>query len=156
MDKNKLLERLGIEHPVILAPIAGGPGTPELVAAVSNAGGLGSLGAAYLKPSEITEAAKQIRELTDQPFCINLFAGGYSSERAGGADAMLEVLAPIHEALGLPPPTVPIPAPDPFLEQLEAVLEARPVAGSRSAFPAGTPCPAFARVASRSSGRPPP
>lgn len=39
---------LGIEHPIVQAPMAGGPTTPELVAAVSNAGGLGSLGAAFL------------------------------------------------------------------------------------------------------------
>ena len=35
-------EVLGIEHPIVQAPMAGGPTTPELVAAVSNAGGLGS------------------------------------------------------------------------------------------------------------------
>ena len=40
-----LIEQLGIEHPIIQAPMAGGPSTPELVAAVSNAGALGSLGA---------------------------------------------------------------------------------------------------------------
>jgi nitronate monooxygenase len=43
MRKHELLDKLGIEHPIILAPMGGGPGTPELVAAVSNAGGLGSL-----------------------------------------------------------------------------------------------------------------
>ena len=48
MATSELLKRVGIEHPVIQAPMGGGPTTPELVAAVSNAGGLGSLGAAYL------------------------------------------------------------------------------------------------------------
>src|SRR5579864_2200277 len=128
--ENELLKRLAIEHPIILAPMGGGPGTPELVAAVSNAGGLGSLAAAYLTPGEITEAVRRTRELTDRPFAINLFAGGYSSEGTGDADAMLEILRPIHEALGLLPPMVPIPSPDPFPDQLEAVLEARPAAFS--------------------------
>lgn len=51
MDEHELLDRLGIEHPVIQSPMGGGPSTPELVAAVSNAGGLGSLGLAYQTPA---------------------------------------------------------------------------------------------------------
>jgi nitronate monooxygenase len=46
-------------YPIIQAPMAGGATTPELVAAVSNAGGLGSLGAGYLSPAEIHEAIKK-------------------------------------------------------------------------------------------------
>ena len=45
-----LTEQIGINHPIIQAPMAGGPSTPELVAAVSNAGGLGSIGAGYRAP----------------------------------------------------------------------------------------------------------
>ena len=58
------LQQLGIAHPIILAPMAGGAGTPELVAAVSNAGGLGSFGGAYSTPQQILDAARQIRALT--------------------------------------------------------------------------------------------
>jgi nitronate monooxygenase len=47
---NDLLTKLRIRYPIIQAPMAGGPSTPELAAAVSNAGGLGSLAAAYLTP----------------------------------------------------------------------------------------------------------
>ena len=54
--------------------MAGGPSTPELAAAVSNSGGLGSLGAAYLSPKKIEEEIKRIRELTDRPFAVNLFS----------------------------------------------------------------------------------
>jgi nitronate monooxygenase len=46
---------LDIEYPIVHAPMAGGPTTPELVAAVSNAGGLDYLGAAYLPPKKIRE-----------------------------------------------------------------------------------------------------
>jgi nitronate monooxygenase len=119
-------DKLGIEHPIILAPMGGGPGTPELVAAVSNAGGLGSLGAAYLKPDEIAQAAARIRELTNKPFSVNLFAGGYQSDVRAGAAPMLELLGEIHRGLTLPPPVVPVLPPDPFPAQLEAVLGARP------------------------------
>jgi nitronate monooxygenase len=53
--------------------MAGGPTTPELVAAVSNAGGLGSFPGGYLSPGEIDSAIGQIRSLTDKPFAVNLF-----------------------------------------------------------------------------------
>jgi nitronate monooxygenase len=53
--------------------MAGGPSTPELVAAVSNAGGLGSLGAGYMAPDAIRSAIRRIRQLTDKPFAVNLF-----------------------------------------------------------------------------------
>jgi nitronate monooxygenase len=125
-----LLKRLEIEHPIILAPMGGGPGTPELVAAVSNAGGLGSLGAAYMTPVEITQAVSRIRGLTDRPFAINLFAGGRETDRTVDPAPMLALLSEIHTHLGLPPPELPKIAPDPFDQQLEAVLEARPAAFS--------------------------
>ena len=53
MAANKFLQRLGIETPILLAPMAGSGGTPELAAAVSNAGGLGAWGGGYAKPDEI-------------------------------------------------------------------------------------------------------
>jgi nitronate monooxygenase len=125
MRANALLAILGIEHPIIGAPMGGGPSTPELVAAVSNAGGLGSFAASYLTPNQILEGVGRIRSLTDRPFNTNLFAGGYSAGTAQ-PEAMLAILRPIHEALELPPPRVPDLPADPFPEQFEAVLEARP------------------------------
>lgn len=68
-----IIDLLKIKLPIIQAPMAGGATTPELVAAVSNAGGLGSFAAGYLKPDEITTAIKRIRQLTDKPFAVNLF-----------------------------------------------------------------------------------
>ncbi len=68
-----LTEKLNLQFPIIQAPMAGGATTPELIAAVSNAGGLGSLGAGYMTPTEIKQAIKKIRELTNKPFAVNLF-----------------------------------------------------------------------------------
>jgi nitronate monooxygenase len=68
-----LCEILGIARPIVQAPMAGGPSTPELVAAVSNAGGLGSMGAGYLAPENIDRDIKKVRALTDRPFSVNLF-----------------------------------------------------------------------------------
>ena len=125
MGADGFLERLGIRHPVVLAPMAGGPSTPELAAAVSNAGGFGSLAGAYLAPDEITEAVRRTRALTDRPFSINLFAGG-GEERAVDPGPMLAILSEIHKELGLPPPVAPTPRKDPFPDLFQAVLEARP------------------------------
>lgn len=71
--KTRLTDALGLKLPIIQAPMAGGITTPELVAAVSNAGCLGSLGAGYMSPTEIRETIKQIHNLTDKPFSVNLF-----------------------------------------------------------------------------------
>jgi nitronate monooxygenase len=105
--------------------MGGGPSTPELVATVSNAGGLGSLGAAYLNPDQITEAIRQIKSLTNKPFNVNLFAGGYEA-KPYDPKPMLAVLAEIHEKLALPAPILPALPPDPFPAQFEAVLAADP------------------------------
>ncbi|HEY0302005.1 MAG TPA: nitronate monooxygenase [Rhizomicrobium sp.] len=120
------LRDLGVDHPIILAPMAGGIGSPELVAAVSNAGGLGSWAGAYATPQQVLDTAKQIRALTDKPFALNLFAGGYGVRPEVDAAPMLARVAEAHSKLGLPPPELP-PNPDnPFEEQLAAVIEARP------------------------------
>jgi nitronate monooxygenase len=126
MAETGFLRRLGIELPIMQAPMGGGPSTPELVAAVSNAGGLGSLGAPYLTPEQIFDAVRRVRALTERPFAVNLFAGAYQTENAIDPAPMLALLGEAHAALGLPPPVLPALPPDPFAAQLAAVLEARP------------------------------
>jgi nitronate monooxygenase len=65
---------LGVRLPIVLAPMAGGPSTPQLAAAVSEAGGLGSLAGAMLPPDDLRAAIRETRALTEQPFAVNLFA----------------------------------------------------------------------------------
>jgi nitronate monooxygenase len=69
----KITESLKLKFPIIQAPMAGGITTPELVAAVSNAGGLGSLGGGYMTPDELKIAVQKIKQLTKNPFAVNLF-----------------------------------------------------------------------------------
>jgi nitronate monooxygenase len=126
MAANELLQRLGIANAILLAPMAGSGGTPELAAAVSNAGGLGAWGGAYSKPEEIAAAIRRIRGLTDRPFNVNLFAGGYETDSKIDPQPMLEIVGAAHAELGLPPPVLPPIPRNPFDEQLEAVLEERP------------------------------
>lgn len=68
----RLLSELNIKHPVIQAPMAGIT-NPQLVAAVSNAGGLGSFAGAYLEPQDLQASIRKIKELTNKPFSVNLF-----------------------------------------------------------------------------------
>jgi len=58
---------------IVLAPLAGGPATPELAAAVSNAGGLGFVAAGYLSADELARRLEQARALTDGPLGVNVF-----------------------------------------------------------------------------------
>ena len=63
-----------LEHPIVQAPLAGGPSTPALAAAVSEAGGLGFLAAGY-KPADTVRAdVAALRALTGRPFGLNVFA----------------------------------------------------------------------------------
>jgi nitronate monooxygenase len=117
---------LGVAHPIILAPMAGAGGTPELVAAVSNAGGLGSWGGGYATPQQILDAARQIRALTSKPFALNLFAGGYDPQPPVDGAPMLALVARVHDKLGLAPPILPPVPQSPFDGQVEAVIEAQP------------------------------
>jgi nitronate monooxygenase len=66
--------RLGLRLPIVQAPMAGGGSTPALAAAVSRAGGLGSIAGAMLHPDELRAAIAAVRALTDAPFAVNLFA----------------------------------------------------------------------------------
>ena len=68
--KSHICEILGIEYPILLAGM-GGASVPALAAAVSNAGGLGVLGAAACSPDQLRSWICQTRELTDKPFGVD-------------------------------------------------------------------------------------
>jgi nitronate monooxygenase len=124
-------ERFGRRYPIVQGPMGGGASTPELVAAVSGAGGLGSLGCYHLEPAAILQAAADIRSLTAEPFNLNLWIprereDGGSLGAAEAARALASV-QPYRDELGLPPfPETPAPTVQDFERQFEAVLEARP------------------------------
>ena len=70
------------DPPIVLAPLAGGPSTPELAAAVSNAGGLGFLASGYLSAAELAARRRRTDELTGRPFGVNLFVPGPAGDAA--------------------------------------------------------------------------
>jgi nitronate monooxygenase len=119
-----LMQKLGLRHPLIQAPMAGGGDTPALVAAVCEAGALGSVGAAYLTPEQIRETASNVRERTRRPFGINLFAPLEAPPPVREMAPALARLAPFFAELGLPPPSAPPAAQTlPFDEQLSEALD---------------------------------
>jgi nitronate monooxygenase len=76
-----ILDRL--DSPIVLAPLAGGPSTPELAAAVSNAGGLGFLATGYLKASDVATRLEAARGLTSRPLGVNVFGRGAPADPTG-------------------------------------------------------------------------
>jgi enoyl-[acyl-carrier protein] reductase II len=68
--KTRITELLGIEHPIIQGAMSW-VSFPPLVAAVSNAGGLGILGAAFMNPDQLRDNIRQIKTMTDKPFGVN-------------------------------------------------------------------------------------
>lgn len=116
-----LCQRLGITLPIIQAPMAGGPSTPELVAAVSEAGALGSFGFAYTQPEKMQHDAELVRARTAGPFNLNLFASKTPGEiDAASQTPALEAVAPYFEELGLPRPQ---PVRGPYAPDLRAQLD---------------------------------
>ena len=124
-------QQLGIEHPLVQAPMAGA-GTPQLAAAVSNAGGLGSLGAGYLEPQALLDQTAQTRALTSQPFALNLFVlpDDVEPDMAAVARARARLDA-LMEREGLDVRTsLPARWSPRFSEQFAALCEARPAVAS--------------------------
>lgn len=78
--RTRITDLLGIRHPIILAP-ANYVGTPEMVAAVSNAGGFGILASGRLGPEDIRQDIKTIRQMTVKPFGVNLIYGSPGFEK---------------------------------------------------------------------------
>jgi nitronate monooxygenase len=123
LRETPLMQRLGLKHPIIQAPMAGGGDTPALVAAVCEAGGLGCIGAAYSTPDQIHALAQEVRKRTSAPFGVNLFATPELPEFPEDPGPSLARVAPFYAELGLPPPSLPPMKSGQFAEQLAAVRE---------------------------------
>lgn len=122
--ENRLTRLFGIRHPVVQAGMAGGATPPRLVAAVSEAGGLGTLGAGYLKPQAIRDAVREVRSLTSAPFAVNLFVPEPFEEPSSPEEANAP-LAPYRRELGIEEPEGISSYAPAFEDQLAVVLEER-------------------------------
>lgn len=141
--KTPLCELLGIEHPIIQAGMGwdsrGSTTPPKLVAAVSNAGGLGVIGGSPLQPELIRKRIHATRELTDRPFGVDITLPRLAQTPfadVGNVREFLEQTHPDHvsfvhdviEEFGLetqgPDPWSKVKTPDMVQRQLDVILEA--------------------------------
>ena len=103
--KTGMTELFGIQYPIMLAGM-NWLTTPKLVAAVSNAGGLGVMAGQQFNPDQLRQAIRSIREQTDKPFGINLTLGAGAAERI---PVVLEEKIPVlNYALGRPAEIAPL------------------------------------------------
>jgi nitronate monooxygenase len=122
--QQRLCELLGIRRPILLAAMAGGPGTPELVAAVSRAGGLGVFGLSGMTVDAAVAATRTaLAQSGGAPVGVNAQLAP-ASPATGDIERIAAALAPIRAELGLPREPLPRPPAAPALELLEATLGA--------------------------------
>ncbi|OEZ94339.1 nitronate monooxygenase [Janthinobacterium sp. HH107] len=100
----RFLDRLGLQHPIIQAPMAG-VSTPRMAAAVSNAGGLGSLAIGAGIVAQARQMIADTRALTDRPFNVNVFCHAPAVRDARREADWLAHLAPLFAELGAAVPT---------------------------------------------------
>jgi nitronate monooxygenase len=130
--RTALCDVLGIEYPILQSGMGGVAG-PELVAEVSRAGGLGILAGLNVPGDELRQRIRQVRQLTDRPFGVNLWLHAElrpPTDPATIPDSALRAvqgtLNRFRERLGIPVKTErPDPAPDLVDEAIEVVLEER-------------------------------
>src|SRR5262247_18231 len=100
----RVAELFEIEHPIVLAPMAG-LGTVDLAAAVSNAGGLGSIGCAIMAPELIAKSVAELRRSTPKPINLNFFCHDPAKADAARERAWHEKLSSYYRELGIHPAT---------------------------------------------------
>jgi nitronate monooxygenase len=123
----RLIELFGIEHPIVLAPMAGAM-DGDLVAEVSAAGGLGSLPCAMLAPAALRDQFAKIRARTDRPINVNFFCHTPPTLNNAREARWRDRLAPYYRELGIDP-SAPVPSSNraPFDAALcEVIEELRP------------------------------
>jgi nitronate monooxygenase len=96
-----LATSLGMSVPIVAAPMAGGPSTPELVAAVGEAGGLGFLPAGYQDAGWLRQQIEAVRELTRRPFGVNVFLPGPEGADPRAIQAYADRIRPVATKLGV-------------------------------------------------------
>lgn len=127
MSSNKFFEQLNLKFPLIVAPMAGGPSSTELLIATAKAGALGSIGAAYSTGKSIEDFVFQVRTRTTNPIAINLFIPTSEPKvtETQISDA-LKATDKFRNELGLQSPVVQPPYEENFDDQFESILKIRP------------------------------
>ncbi|XGC82073.1 NAD(P)H-dependent flavin oxidoreductase [Bdellovibrio bacteriovorus] len=126
-SKKNLSAILGLKYPLIVAPMAGGPSSPELVIASCEAGALGSVGAAYLDKTAIKEFVSKVRAKTQNPLAINLFIASNLPKISDVALAKaVQQTQKYRDEFNSLAPTLEPPYEEDFDKQFEMILELKP------------------------------
>ncbi len=120
-----MLSLRDLAAPVIGAPMAGGPTTPRLAAAVSEADGLGFLAAGYLSADRVAEEIVRTRALTAGPVGVNLFVPQRCAATAADLADYRRALAPVAQRFGVQAGE-PYSDDDAWQAKLEVVADSRP------------------------------
>ncbi len=133
-NRTRATELLKIKYPIIQGPFGGKFSSSQLVAKVSNLGGMGSFGLHAYTPEEIVEVDKEIKRLTSMPYVLNLWVplkddpiDTYKNE---SFDELKKVFAPYFEQMQVSLPEKPHPETQNFEQQMEAVLTSGPPVAS--------------------------
>jgi nitronate monooxygenase len=126
----KATKMLGIDYPIMQGPFGGGLSSAELVAAVSNQGGLGGYGAYTLSPLEIIEINNKIKAATNRAYNINLWVSDTDAPVGSVTDEQYEqaakIFKPYFDELGIALPGKPAPFASRFENQVQTLLDIRP------------------------------
>jgi nitronate monooxygenase len=140
-----LLELLGSELPVLAAPMSGGPTTPALVLAATEAGSAGSLAGGYKTAEALAEQLAEVRASTDG-YGVNLFSPNPVPVDPAAYAAYRELLLPLAESYAVELPATPIEDDDGWQAKVDVLVEAAPPVVS---FTFGLPEPAAAAALRR-------
>jgi len=132
--QTRVSEILGIQYPILQGPFGGNLSSVELVAIVSNAGGLGGYGAYTLSPQEIVEVSQKIKAATNKPYNINLWVSDTDALDGTVSDEQFkrtqDLFKPYFDELGIALPEKPAAFKSRFENQVEVILHQKPVAFS--------------------------
>jgi NAD(P)H-dependent flavin oxidoreductase YrpB (nitropropane dioxygenase family) len=140
-----LLDLLGSDLPVLAAPMAGGPTTPALVLAASEAGSAGFLAGGYTSPEVLAGHVAEVRATTEA-YGVNLFAPNPVPVDPAAYAAYRELLLPLADSYGVDLPATPLEDDDAWQPKVDILVEAAPPVVS---FTFGLPDPAAAAALKR-------
>ena len=126
----KVAELLTIDYPILQGPFGGNFSSVELVAIVSNMGGLGGYGAYTLSPQELIAVNNKIKAATNKPYNINLWVSETDAPDGMITDEQYEmavkIFKPYFEEAGISLPEKPAPFKSKFENQVQVILDIRP------------------------------
>ncbi|MEI4769335.1 nitronate monooxygenase [Psychrobacillus sp. FJAT-51614] len=124
---NEITKLLKIQHPIVQAPMAGGITTSKLVAAVSNNGALGMIGAGYLTPAQLQEQIREVKKLTSANFGVNLFVPNYFEINESQIEKTNQLLSKYKVELNIQEENTPLTSIEStkhtFMEQIQIIME---------------------------------